>query len=92
MNVPLIRLEVEHMKHSMVHACSVYLAKMDAQIQDAVEKACTVENITRIVETAADEAISKAIREEIDSYFRFGDGRRAIKEVVEKQLSQRKQW
>lgn len=87
---PIIRLEVEHMKHAMLAACSQYLVQLDEQVQAAVQKACTVENITRVVEQAADDAISKTIKEEIESFFRFGDGRRVIKDAVEKQLSGKK--
>lgn len=89
MNVPLIRLEVEHMKQSMVHACSIYLAKMDEQIQAAVERECTVENVTRIIQNAAAEAITKAIKEEVDAFFRYGDGRKVINKAVTEQLGAR---
>jgi hypothetical protein len=85
-STPIIRLEVEGMKHGILVALSEYAAKVDADIQAAVERYCQPENIARVVQAAAERSIDIAIKEEIDRFFRFGDGRRAISAAVEEQL------
>lgn len=89
MSAPIIRLEVQSMKHT-VHAMLLkHAAQMDEDIQRAVDSACTPENVSRIVEQTAGEEIKRAIEEEIQKFYRYGDGREAVREVVEKILTER---
>jgi hypothetical protein len=71
---PVIRLEVQGMKHAIQIALSEHLIKMDMDIQSAIDRVCTPTNISAIVFDAA------------QNFYRYGDGREAIKEAVERQL------
>ena len=87
--IPIVRLEVEQMKHSILMACSEYAVQMDADIQAAVEEACKPEHISAVIRKYAHEEIDNAIKEEIKQFYRYGDGRKVVKEVVGAMLSER---
>ena len=82
--IPIIRLEVEGMKHAVLHAFSDHLLTMDEDIKAAVDKIVTPEYIQRIVENAAAEYMKVAIEEEIRNFYLYGDGRKAVKEACAK--------
>lgn len=86
MNIPVIRLEVQGMKHTMQVAVTEYLAKMDEDIQRAVETVCTPENVAQIIRTHAQAAIDDVLKREISNYFLYGQGREAVKAAVTAQL------
>lgn len=80
--VPLIRLEVEYMKHSIVHALSEYQVQMDQQLKVAVEKACSPENLQRVLDQEVRNTLDLAIKNELDHFFRFGDGKDVLRDAV----------
>lgn len=84
--MPVIRLEIEGMKHTIMHAMTQYMTQMDSDIQAAVERACKPENISALIEATAREQIAKAVKYEIESFYSYGPGRKAIKEAVIKTL------
>ena len=86
--IPIIRLEVEGMKHTIAAAMTEYAAQMDADLQKAVEDYCTSGNIANIVRTTAYSVMDQVIREEVRSFFVHGNGREAIKEAVKQRLDQ----
>lgn len=89
MNIPIIRFEVQGMKHSMILALSEHAAKMDASIQRAVEDFCTPENIDAVVRATAKEALDMAVREEVRNFFGYGKaGRAAVREAVQHWLNE----
>lgn len=83
---PVVRLEVEYMKHAILHAFTEHTLKVDADVKRAVEAFCTPENIGAIVERAVNDTLREAINEEIEHFYRYGAGREAIKEAVLKRL------
>ena len=84
--VPVVRLEVEYMKHSILHAFAEHSAKIDTDVRAAVERFCTVENVRAIVGDAVDRALKAAIEEEINRFYRYGAGREFIKRAVAEKL------
>lgn len=87
--VPIIRFEVEQMRHAITLALSDYAMRMDADVQAAVAAAMTPENVSRAIHDAASKEIEHAIRGEISNFFRFGKGREAIKKAVTETLDRR---
>lgn len=85
-DLPVIRLEIESMKAGILQTLSDYTARMDADIQAAVEAYCTPENITSIVQKAAADAIDEAIKSDVRHFFLYGDGRKFVKDAVNEQL------
>lgn len=92
MNIPMIRLEVEGMKRSIVTALLEHQAKMDADVIAAVEAYCQPENISRVIHEAAQTALDNAIREEVKAFFWSGLGRKAVAEAVKETLLKRETY
>ena len=89
MNTPIIRLEIESMKHTMLCALSSRSAEMDEALKRAVEECCTPENINAIVKDAAVRAFESALKEEVKNFFGYGgNGRQAILEIVNSYLEE----
>lgn len=86
MNIPLIRLEVEGMQHSISVALAEHQLQMDADVQQAIKEYCNPENIRNVIMRASSLAINNAITQEVEKFFSYGNGRRAIAAAVEKTL------
>ena len=84
--MPIIKLEVESMKHTVIAMLSEYFAKMDEDIRRAVHLACTAEKISLIISETAEREIKAVIEEEISRFFRYGDGRSAVRDTVTNML------
>ncbi|MBN3839317.1 hypothetical protein [Burkholderia sp. Ac-20349] len=74
------------MTHTLKRMLSEHAAQMDADIQAAVEGYCTPENLAHVVKTAARQALDSAIREEVDRFFRYGTGRKAVAAAVKESI------
>ena len=82
--VPIIKMEIKQMQVAVMAVLQNYAAQMDEDIQKAVEEYCTPENLGLVIRQAAKQAIDLAVKEEIQSAFRYnGPGRLAIREMVE---------
>lgn len=86
MNLPIIRLEVEGMRRTMAAMLAKHAVQIDKDIQEAVEAYCTPENLAFVVKTAASKALDATIREEVDKFFRYGDGRTAVAAAVKESI------
>ena len=86
MNIPIISLNVEGMKHTMKVALMQHQLEMDSMVQSAIDAYCTSENISRIVHSAAEKALDEAIKAEVTNFFRFGDGRKAVAAAVKEAI------
>lgn len=85
--MPIIRLEVEGMKHSILTALSRHSVEMDSMVQGAVEAFCTSEHINNIVKSEVNLQLELAVKAEVRSFFQYsGAGRKAVYEAVTKHL------
>lgn len=88
-NVPVIKIEIERMKHTMLTMLSEHSAQLDADMRAAVESYCSEGNIQRVINQAAREAMDAAIKEEVRRFFQYsGAGRAAIREAVLQHLNE----
>lgn len=88
-NIPIIKLEIQGMKHTIQAALTARAAQLDTSLQAAVEAYCTDENIEYIVKQEVTTALNAAIKEEIRSYFQWSKpGRQAVREAVIAHLDQ----
>lgn len=86
MNIPVITLEVQAMKHTMKTLLTKYAMQIDTEIQAAVDEFCTPENVKRIVKEAAKSAIQSSIADQVQGYFKYGAGREQVAAAVREQL------
>ena len=86
-SIPVVRLEVQYMKHAILHAFTEHTLKVDADVKRAVENFCRPENVSAIVKDAVDSSLKEAIYSEIENFYRYGAGRAHVAEAVRKRLS-----
>jgi len=55
---------------------------INSEIQAAVDKFCTPENLQHVVDEQVGSMIKWAVKGEIEDYFRYGAGRKAVREAV----------
>jgi hypothetical protein len=84
--IPIIKLEVENMRHTMAFALSKYATELDEILQAALVVYCTPENLERVIQSEATKVLDQVIKEEVENWFMYGEGRKVIKEAIEKKL------
>lgn len=88
MNLPIITLEIQGMKHTIRTALMQEAAALDKGVQAALDKLCTEENVARIVEDESRRQIEAALKEEVQNFFRWSNaGRAAVREAVHEHLA-----
>lgn len=88
--MPVIRLEIEGMKHTIMHAMTQHLAQMDADIQAVVENLCTPARILEVITTTAQKEIDQVVKAEVERFYRYGKGQEAVKQAVARALERNK--
>lgn len=92
MTMPIIRLEVESMRYTIVTALTQYQAQLDSDIKKAVDLYCTPENIQKVIQDVTFSTLNYVIKEEVEKFFRYGEGRTVIAESVKETLLNRKTY
>lgn len=88
-NIPVIKITIDHMRHSLLSAMSDYAVQLDEQIKLAVDDALQPDRIQKFLNDIARKEIDLAIEKCVSGYFRRGDGARAVESVVMQQLKER---
>lgn len=87
--IPVIRLEVERMRHTLYTMLCEHTAAIDESLRRAVDDYCRSENIDAVVRQTASEVINDAVKQEIRDFFRYSaPGRLAVKEAVNQYLTE----
>jgi hypothetical protein len=93
MSTPIIKLQVDFMKSTMLRHLSEEALKMDFMVQQAVEAYCSEENLKAILNVEVKQAMDEAVREEVRSFFNgTRAGRLAVREMVIRHLDERARW
>jgi hypothetical protein len=80
--IPVVTLTVRGLEAQIMAAISNWEADLSTEIQEAVAAACTPENVKRVISVEAQRAIDKAVREEVERFYAYGEGRKRIREAV----------
>lgn len=81
---PVIKIEFESMRHTLRTAMTQQMARIDTDIQAAIDRYCTAENLQAIIDENVRSSVNAAVKEEIQNLFRHSaPGRAAIKEAIE---------
>ncbi|MNQ58436.1 hypothetical protein D3C85_726420 [compost metagenome] len=80
--VPIIRLELEGMRHSMLMAFSEHQGILEDEVRAAVENYCTHENLSLIIQAEAKRCLDAAVKRAIGDYFSYGEGKESVKAAV----------
>jgi hypothetical protein len=87
MSPPIIRIEIESMKHALNVMLSQHAALMSQEMQQAVDTFCTPERIQKLITETAHRELEGIVKDEIAAFFRYGAGRRSIRDSIQKQLN-----
>ena len=82
----LVTIEIDGIRHRMGQMLNGFREKQNDAIQAALEKALTVENVQAVLERTAEQEIKAAIAEEVSALYRYGKGRKALRDAIEKAL------
>lgn len=83
---PIIRLELERARHTLMVAISERMANMSSEIKAAIEREITPEKVQAILQDQVRITLQGAIKDEVESFFRYGKGRAALRKAIEMQL------
>jgi hypothetical protein len=85
--IPVLRIELENMRETICIAFSERLAAQDVNVRAAVEAYCTSENLQLVIDAAVRQVLDKTIKEEVESFYRYQEGRALIKKLVRERLA-----
>lgn len=77
-----IHLELRGLQLHIMDMMAYQQEKLQGMIKEAIEREVTSDAIQRIIETSARELLERSVREEMESYFRHGEGHKAISKRV----------
>lgn len=87
--IPIIKIEFESMRHSLRVAMTNHMVKLDSDVQAAIDRYCTSENLQAIIDASVRESVNVAVKEEVQSLFRYsGPGREAIRQEIMKRADE----
>jgi len=92
MPFPVMRLELENMKMTLLTALHEFSLQMDENLQQAVNDYCTPENLRRVIADETNRVLDAVIREEVRAWYTKGDGREVIKQAVADRLAVGETW
>ena len=83
----MVRLTLERMEASILHAFSEYEVQLDDDIRRAVAEYCQPENIKRVIADHVKRSLDATIKEEVDRFYRYGKGREVVRRALEETIA-----
>ena len=80
--VPVIKLEVERMKHTLLMMINDETLRLDEQLKAAVEAYCSEGNLTRVINEYVNVQMKRAIEDAVQQFYQWGPGKKLVAEVV----------
>lgn len=74
------------MKHTLANAMHDHVLKLDKDIQAAIEAHCNSEALEALIREEVRCGIDRAVKEEVQTFYQYGDGRKAIRAAVLERL------
>jgi len=81
--LPLIRLEIEEMKHAILHHFNLYQKDVSDTVKKEIEKSIKEFDFVNAVKKATEEILQS----EIEAYFKYGEGFKMIQESIKETLN-----
>lgn len=90
-NMPIVRLELENMKYSVIHALSTHQEQISKLVEQQLNNVIDNFDYKSVVQKVASDALTEAIK----NYFHYGEGYQtivqAVKEALPKTLNTKKE-
>ena len=85
----MIKIEVESMKEVIHHAFSERMLDMSSEVKLALDRACTQENIQRVVDETTQAVVKEAVQNAIKRWWAVSEeGRALIDAAVTEKLNE----
>lgn len=81
-DIPIVRLSIEGMKQTMLYAFSDYQIATAEEVRRALEEATTPEAIHELCLRIARQEIERAVRSEVERFYRYGSGQQAVRRQI----------
>jgi hypothetical protein len=88
-SVPLVKVELEHMRQTMIVALSDYQERISQSVNEQLEDIVNNFDFSKVVDETATKVIEEAIRDALTNYFKYGDGHKIIETTISKMLKQK---
>lgn len=82
MTMPIIKLEIQHLRESVMHMISAQELELDGHVKAALDRFCSEAAISALINQAVNDALREAITQTVEGFFRYGPGREAIRGPV----------
>lgn len=86
LELPRIKIEVENMKYAIIHAFSSHNREIEEVVNKQLEAAIANYPFEAEVYRLSGEIITQSIKDSLSDYFKYGEGRKAIDELVKNTL------
>lgn len=83
---PTIRLDLQGMKQSIVNALSAYHEDIEKNVKAQLETILKEFDFGEAVTAVAKQVILESVRNAVEYYFKYGEGTKIIKEIVQKSI------
>lgn len=91
-NVPVIRVEIESARRQIMYMLGETGRQLHAETESALnaelERALAPEQLEQTITLMAREHVRAAIQEAVKSYFGYGNGKRTLRNAVDKYLDE----
>lgn len=87
MEFPMIRLELQGMKQTILHAFRGYQLNIDKTVKESLDRVCSDGGIERLIDEQVREQVEKAVKSKIKEFFGWGDGSKAIEAALNDMLN-----
>lgn len=91
MNIPIIKITLEQMRHEMTHAFAGHQLQLSEEFDKAMKAALDPAAVQRLMETEVKTQLQEAVHNAVRGYFNYGAGAELVREQVHQSLNLLKQ-
>jgi hypothetical protein len=84
--MPIIKLELRDMKYNVMHAFNCHTEEIKAEIEKQMEVVINNFPFAEEIKRMTHRVISEAIQISLESYFKYGEGKKAISDMMDSSL------
>lgn len=86
--VPIMRIEIEGMRHALHTMLGEHSQLLNEELQKAVDAFVTPDNISRVIQESARTQLKAATEAAVADFFRYGAGRDKLKGAIQAHLAE----
>lgn len=84
--MPVVSVELEGMKLHLKHAIAERQGWLDEWLEEQLNELLTPERLEADLKRQARDIVDRIVREEVERFYRYGNGRERIRAAVEAEL------